>query len=80
MALVIGTAVLSQSDDGVDEVTFQPSADFMEMSLIERLGAAYLLISEIYDLIDFEDDIDPEDEDLEDEEEDLEDWSDEELA
>lgn len=80
MALVIGTAVLSQSDDGVDEVTFQPSADFMEMSLIERLGAAYLLISEIYDLIDFEDDVDPEDEDFDDEDEDLEDWSDEELA
>jgi hypothetical protein len=80
MALVIGTAVLSQSDDGVDEVTFQPSADFMEMSLIERLGAAYLLISEIYDLIDFEDDVDPEDEDFDDEDKDLEDWSDEELA
>jgi|CryBogDrversion2_1035201.scaffolds.fasta_scaffold67095_1 hypothetical protein len=80
MALVIGTAVLSQSDDGVDEVTFQPSADFMEMSLIERLGAAYLLVSEIYDLIDYEDDIDPEDEDLEDDEDEDDDWSEEEYA
>jgi hypothetical protein len=77
MALVIGTAVLTQSDDGVDEVTFQPSADFMEMSLIERLGAAYLLISEIYDLIDYDD---PEDEEDEEDEDEDEDWSEEEYA
>jgi hypothetical protein len=78
MALVIGTAILTQSEDGVDEVTFQPSADFMELSLIERLGAAYLLVSEIYDLIDFEDD----EEEIEDEEldEEDEDWTDEDLA
>jgi len=71
MTVVIGTAVIerSTSDDDVDLVQFNLSDEFMECSLPERIGALYMLIDQLYDLMD--DDYVVEVEDAEDEDEEL---------
>jgi len=54
MTVVIGTAVIerSTSDDDVDLVQFNLSDEFMACSLPERIGALYMLIDQLYDLMD----------------------------
>lgn len=68
MSVVIGTAVIVSSEDDIDTVELKLSSEFMECSLAERIGALYMLIDQIYDLMDYDSDEESdEDEDEEDE-------------
>lgn len=70
MSVVIGTAVIERNEGEIDLVQFNLSDEFMECSLPERIGALYMLIDQLYDLMD--DDVVEEVEDDE--------WSEEDLA
>jgi len=75
MSVVIGTAVIERNEGEIDLVQFNLSDEFMECSLPERIGALYMLIDHLYDLMDDDYIIVEEDEEGEDDE-----WSEEDLA
>jgi hypothetical protein len=75
---VIGTGIIVADEDGVENVSFDFSADFLERSLPERIGSLYLLIDALYDFMD--NDLYAEEEVEEEEEDEFDLWEEEDLA